>query len=242
MEIFERSGTRNFYPLVNNQAIQLPAQTITFYFFDQQPTVTDAMAGTGATHTVTTSTISATSPYPVSYTLPAFDDPYPANAWTIYTYWMAVKFILVVAGDSQCVIRSFEIARVEGNDNVPGTTVQELKDIYPAISAYASDAQLLTHLTSAQDELKLDFKKRGLPWSRIADLSDLRLALAFKTIANVSLSQIAQAGDRFEVRYVEFNSRCRAILDGAILQVDTDGDGLRESTSTAAATSWTVVR
>lgn len=242
MEQFGRSGTRYFYPLANNQPIQLPAQTLTLYFFDEQPTIDEAQNGTGALFTVTTSTISATSPYPVSFTLPAFTDPYPDNAWTIYTYWYSVNCILVAAGATQTILRAFDIARVEGNDSVPGTTVQELKDIYPAISAYASDAQLTVHLTSAQDELKLDFKKRGLAWSRIADLSDLRLALAFKTIANVSLSQIAQAGDRFEVRYIEFNARCKNLLDGLPLQTDTDGDGLRESESTAGSNSWMVVR
>lgn len=241
-EVFERSATRYFYPLANNEPLQLPAQTVTFYFFTQQPSFDDAQSGTGAFATVTSTTIGASTPWPVTFVLPAIDDPAPDSAWAVYTYWYSVKFINVAGGDAQCVIRSFEISRVEGNDNVPGTTVQQLKDIYPAISAYATDAQLTAHIASAQEELKLEFKKRGLPWSRISDLSDITLALAFRTIANVSLSQIQLAGDRFEVRYVEFNTRSRNLLDGLKLQLDTDGDGLRESESTAASNAWTVIR
>lgn len=242
MEQFGRSATRYFYPLANNQPIQLPPQTVQFYFFTEQPTLDEAQNGTGAFASASSTTIAASTPYAVTYTFPKVVDPAPDSAWAVYTYWYSVNFILVAGGETQCVLRSFQIARVEGNDNVPATTVQQLKDIYPAISAYATDGQLTAHIASAQEELKLEFKKRGLPWSRITDLTDITLALAFKTIANVSLSQIAQAGDRFEVRYVEFNTRARNLLDGLQLELDSDGDGLRESDTIASSNSWTVLR
>lgn len=223
--IFGKDIVRNFYPLENNQPINLPTQTPHIYLFDTYPSLAAAAAGTSALQSLTTWSSQEADPYARTYTFTAINDPSPTSATNYKQYWEAINYVPKTGVTIAPLIRSIWLYRAEANETVPGTTAQDLKDIYPGITAYLTDAQLQDMLSIALEEMKLDFEASGLEWARIYDLYKTKLALAFKTIALANLSQIRESNDKFQIRYKEFEDKYARAVTSLKLPYDYQGDG-----------------
>lgn len=240
--IFGKDISRVFYPTENDVPLSLPSQTPTIYVFDRKPSLTEAAAGTGAIKTISTWSQDTSSPYGCTYTITAIDDPQPTSLTDYKEYWEALNFYAKVGADVAPVIRKITLSRILGQDSQPGTSITDLKNIYPAISAYLSDAQLTQFLTIALDEIKLTLKAKGLDWAKLHELYELKLALAYKAITLCSLSQIREPEDRFAVRWKTFSDMYESLITNIKLSYDSDGDGEAEAPVEAKRGYWIAAR
>lgn len=241
---FGKQVIRNFYPLEGTKPLSLPTQTPTIYLFSAMPTLDAAQNGTDAiaSHTLSAWGEQAASPYRRAYTFPAIDDPDPDSNTPCRGYWEAINFLTKASGQVQTVIRQFEVERVAALESMPGTTAQDIKDAYPSIGQYLGDDKLDAMIGISLDELKLDLNIKGLRWQRLADLGQLKLAVAYKAICLACISQIREDNDRFAVRYEIFEKKLEALLNSIVLPYDKDGDGEHETKKQASTNSIIGIR
>lgn len=232
---FGASFTRRLFPLDgDNFAYELPTQSPTIYIFSDMPTRAEAAAGTGALETISSWTENASSPYDRSWTVSAIDDPDATSGTQSKRYYEAINYD-PGSGTAHVIIRSFILQRLEALDEVPGTTVADLKEVYPAIDNYASDSELANFLQVALEEMIIDMESSGIPYSRVSQLSKTKLALAYKTIVLVSASQVKNPADRFVWRVEHYAKKAKDILNGLQLPVDVSGDGVPDAVTPAAS-------
>ena len=225
--IFGKDLSRTFYPLENNEPINLPSQVPSIYLFSTQPALDDALNGTGAiaTHTVSYWAESATTPYPRTYTIPAIQDPDQSSSKRCIGYWEAVNYIAQTAGQTQTKLRYFEIERAKVQSDQPGTTLADIKAVFPGITSYATDSQLGDALTVATAKVKLEFEGKGFVWGQMQDLYKLKYAIAYKTIEIACAAQVAK-GNLSKQWMVEYaHKEYNTILDAVQLRQDVDNDG-----------------
>jgi len=196
--VFGKDITRKFYPLEDNEPINLVSQAPAIYLFEDQPTMEAARSGTGAmAAAIEYWTESATSPYPRTYTIPAIPDPDPeSGSYKCLGYWEAVNYIVQTNGQLQTKLRQFEVEQAKATETVPGTTYTTLAAIYPAISGYVSDNSVLTgFINAAEAELKLEFRSYGIDWGDVSSLKDFNYAIAYRAIQFFYESKIQAADD-----------------------------------------------
>lgn len=234
---FGKDIERKFYPLEDNEPINLPSQAPSIFLFNDQPTFDAARSGIGAVISeIEYWSESATAPYPRTYTIPAIEDPYPEDATPrCLGYWEAVNYIVKTSGQLQTKLRYFEIEKARAVDSVPGTTPADLRKIYPAIDDYVDgDTDLANFIQVAQDQIKTELKGKGIEWGMVLNLKELKYALAFLTIQLFSESQIVDAEDRFAIRADIYSKRYASIMSMVTLQFDKDGDGKSEAEAKTA--------
>lgn len=222
---FGKTITRKFYPKENDLPLSIPSQAAEIYLFDTRPTWSDARAGTGADQSITTWTQSGTSPYPQTYSFAPIDDPAPTENLLSRSYYEAINFVAELTEQKQTVIREFTVERPRGNEDTPETTVDDIREVFPAINNYLSDSQIEGFLSVAESELKNGLIARGIRWSRVAAFPNTKLAIAYKCLSLSSLSQIKESGDRHAIRYDEFKKLYDSAMKAVPLEVDTDEDG-----------------
>lgn len=241
-DIFGKDLVHYLYPEVDEKPFNLPTQTPTIYIFNEKPNSTDAAAGTGATAGIVTWTAQDVTPFARVWTVPAIDDPDTGSSNSYETYWEAINFRYQSSEQIQTIIRSFNIYRGEATAERPDVSVQDLRNVYPAINKYCSESELDEFLTFALDTVRLDLKNKGLDWYRLRNHEELKLPLVYKTIAMASLSQVRTPGDRFELRYTEFNKLYGEALTAIKLPYDNDGDGEPDGEIPAGTSHWIVDR
>lgn len=240
--VYGKDIIRKFFPIENGVPLALFSQSPTIHIFSDKPSRSAAIAGTDALQTVTSWTEYKFSPYERRYTVTAIADPDPTSTTLWDRYWEAIRFFTKSGGQAQTIIRSFIVERIEGSDEVPGTTVADLKKVYPGITAYADDPQLFESIGLAESELKRYFRAKGIKWSRVSDLSQVRLPLAYKALALCAFSQVKEDNDRFHLRFNQFEAWYKEALGAIALPVDEDGDGEPEAIVTAKPTFWQIER
>lgn len=222
---FGKTITRDFYPKENDLPLSIPSQAVAIYLFDSEPTWDAARSGTGAAQTVNYWSQSGTTPYRQRYQFAAVDDPDPTGNLLQRSYWEAINFVNELLAQTQTVKREFTIERPRGNEDVPGTTVDDVKEAMPSINSYLSDTQIENFLSIAEESFKSYLIGKGVRWSRVAGFTNCALAIAYKTVALCSLSQIRESGDRHSIRYTEFNTLYASLLKSIPLEVDHTEDG-----------------
>ncbi len=237
---FGKAITRRFYPMQDMQPVNLPTQTPAIYLFDAFPSRTAAADGSGAIATISSWTENTNAPYARTFTIPAVDDPRPESQIAAYEYFVAVNYTLESAEQTQTKIEAIIFERADAVSEIPETTKADLKALYPAIEKYISDEQLDDFLGMATDQLQADLRNKGYQWGLIQNLSDLRLALAYKTIALSTLSQMRDPSDRHKSRFDIFSQWYESALNSVTLKHDTDADG-RPDTAQPAGKSYLIV-
>jgi hypothetical protein len=234
--IFGKDITRKFYPLEDSEPINLYSQAPAIYLFSAQPSLTVARAGTGALQTVNHWIESLGIPYTRTYTLPAVNDPAPTSTTPPTSYfWEAINYYAKSGGQLQTKLRTIELEKPSATETIPGTTAQDLIDIYPAINNYVeTDSELETFITVAQDEIKSRLKSEGIEWGTIENLKEFRYALAFLAIQYLSESQIVEASDKFAIRAEIYSKKYETALSRITVKHDTDNDGQPDTESEQA--------
>lgn len=229
--VFGKDISRVFFPLENNEPLNLPSQVPALYLYDTRPSYEDAADGTGSVQSKTYWTHDETTPFPRSYTWDAVDDPSPTAQAQASTYWEALNFRNQASEQIQTIVRSLVLARTEELDSDVSTSVQDLRDAYPHISNYLTDVQLGEILEDALEEFKIDLEGRDIDYSKVYDLKKCRLALAYKAISLSCLTQIRERDDKHNFRYEEYKEKYTALLRLINIPVDSDNDGQADSTA-----------
>lgn len=230
--VFGASIGRVFYALAGDEPFRLYSQAASCYLFSTLPTLAEAQAGTGAIASATTWTQSDQHPYPNYYSYAAVSDPEQGITEDFSkTYYEAVNFRLQSGQQVQTLVRAFDIYRIREQEDNPDASVALIKEVFPAISSYLTDAEITTYIKLALDEMKIDLTAQGWSWSKLIDLDQTRLAIAYRAIALGSLAQIRQQNDRHELRYNEFNKKYKETL----VQVKVREKAANESTTKTEA-------
>lgn len=228
--IFGKTITRKFIPLQDGEYINLPSQAPEIYLFSSEPSLEDAINGTGRFDTINYWQESSLPPYARTYTITAVEDPEPESDNSAVGYWEAIRYAIDTV-NKQTKLRYFEIERAEALTATPDTTVQDLKDIWPAIINYADDTELEQHLGNAETELKLELKAKNYVWGKVFELDDVRLPLAYKTVQLVCESQLLAGDDKFAIRATMFKEKYETLIKMLKLPYDSDGDGAPDTTA-----------
>lgn len=191
------------------------------YLFDAFPSRNVAIAGTGALDSGSWTGSGSTR----AIAFDAVTDPDPNSATHFKEYWIAINFTAEASGQSQCVVEKIRIERTWTQDPRLSIAAQDAKDVYPAISSYLSDDQITQYLIGAIDDLKTDLEAKGVEWQTVCNATKFKRAAIFRAIADASLSQHREQGDKFEKRYVEYSKKYEIQLTAINVIVDDDGDG-----------------
>lgn len=227
--LYGKDFTRSFIVEEDNEPFKLPSQTPTIYIFTEKPTRDEAQAGTGAVQTISSWNQNAATPYACLYAVSAIVDPDPDAAddneqW----YWEAVNYITKTGGQTQTAIRGFVLSRGFQPSNLPEVAPEDLAAVYPAISEYIPSDQLRAMIASCLEDVIMDLETKGIEWGRLSDKRRLHRALAFKSIAEASFSQVKGEGDKFHLRYTEFTKKYASAMTAVNLPYDADGDSSPE--------------
>jgi hypothetical protein len=231
---FGKDIVRTLIDYEEGEPFNLPSQVPAIYLYSSQPSMSDAVNGTGAiggSYTLNYWTEIANVPYKRNYTFPAIPDPSPTSGTNTRGYWEVLRFVRKTGGQTQTIIRQFDVERGAQGDSYPEINTQVLKDIFPGIVSYATDAQLEGFIDIAVEEVKLDILAKGHKWERLFELGKIKLAIAYQTVANIALSQVKEDGDRFFLRYKEFQTRYERMINSLELPVDTNGDNIPDATA-----------
>lgn len=225
--VFGKSLVRKFYPLEDGEPILLPSQVPAISLFSNQPSLADAIAGTGkiATHDVTYWSGATIAPYELTYTVPAINDPDPSSTTRLRGYWEVIRYTVANSGQVQTNLRYFEVERAKDTDSHPGTTADTLLDICPQAEGYFTRNRLDLYIDQALELMKLDFLSRQIEWGDLANLNKTKLALAYKALALAWTNQIQEDGDRFSIWANDFKGDYKIALQTISLEYDTDSDG-----------------
>lgn len=242
---FGKDITRKFIPYEDEQPIALLSQAPQIFLYSAQPTLSQAATGSGAiggSYTVAYWADTAPAPFAKTYTIPAIPDPSPTSNTPSRGYWEAINFVLKSGGQTQTVVRQFDVERTAETDSFPTITTTDLTNVYPAISAYLSTGQMDAFIVIALQELKIDLDDKGYKWTDLFKLDKLTLAAAYKTISLCALSQIKERDDRFELRFKIFSDRYDTIMSKTKLLIDTDGDNSPDEEAPAQPNYMIVTR
>lgn len=238
--VFGKDISREFNPEEGGQPLQIPSQTPEIYVYDSEPTRTDALAGTGSIASITSWSQLAHTPFTCTYTIPAIADTNSEGSVEGLWFYESIKFVTQDGEGEQLVIRAFFVELPRGNDSYPTVDVLEIKDNYPNIASYLEDEQISEFVQSAITELRGDLEAKGVEWNRVSELHKTKLAVAYKTIALCSFSQMKEPGDKFDRRYEEFGKKYQQELSKYKLPVDLNGDGKPDSIVTPQ-TSYIII-
>lgn len=234
--LFGQSISRAFFALQDNEPVNIPSQAPTLYLFTDRPTFSAASIGTNALQTKAYWTHSDTSPYPRYYTWDPVPNPSPNGGEYVKQYWEGINWYNDLAHQIQTIIRPLELEAAQELDSIPGTSVQDIKDVYPKIGAYLSDSELGAHLTIAIDEFKNDLEAKGIEYHQVSKLRKVKYALAYKAISVSSLSQIQEVNDKHYIRWETYDNMYRSLLSRISMPVDRDGDNLPDETVSGTIT------
>lgn len=241
---YGKTIVRDYYPVRDVGGFAEPyalySTTASIYLFDEKPSRDAAQSGTGSLSSAVGWHVTSTTPYACTYSFTAIDDPNPTSSEASERYWEALNIYLENGEQVQTVLRSFLVERAIGLPEVPGTTVSTIKEAFPAIEAYLSDAELEDMLAMVEEQVKIDLLGNNIRWANVYNLRALKLALAYRAIMLASISQIRNAGDRHDRRYSLFQGMYDATMKSLILYQDTDADGAPDTATGAQPTHYII--
>lgn len=202
------------------------------YLFDEEPTLAEAKAGTGAIQTIATWATAGNNAHAKSITVQAIDDPNPDDAITDKDYWLGINY--EIENNEQVQTDIFRITLRRHKGNIVGTeaNLTNIKQIFPEITSYATDSQITNFISIARSQVESDFNKKGLTLDRVANLQDFWLGMAYKVISLIGISEFKEEGDRHYVRYREYGLMYQEHITGLRVEVDNDQSGDAEEVKT----------
>lgn len=179
----------------------------------------------------------------INYNLPEVSDPNPSSDRTTWQLWERITYKLTEGGNVQTDYRAIDISRAVTADSYPGTTKTDLKGLFPALSAYLSDARIDDILDLANLQMRLDIKASKVEYSKVKDLQETKLALAYLAIAMSAESQFTKTGqDAHMERAKLYRQMYTDTLAKVTLPYDSDGDSVADQVIQPNASTWFVPR
>jgi hypothetical protein len=193
------------------------------FVFNEKPSRADAQAGTGNIQSITSWT-NTEDGRGKQFTISAIDDPDISSENKNYSYWLAINFELQASEQTQTVMRMLPIKRLTAHHSTAMPTVEDLEAIHPNITEYFLDHVIDAALVSALQITKLRLKANGWDYASIWNPDELRLAVGYKALAELSLSQIAGGGS-WSDKYKEYKATYETLLKEIEFLIDKDKDG-----------------
>lgn len=197
--------------------------TPAIYLFTDKPSRADALAGTSAVQTISSWT-NTSDGKGKQFTITAIDDPDTDASLKNYSYWLAINFVLQSGEQTQTVMRMLPVKRVSAHHSTAMPTVEDLEAIHPNISEYFLNNTIEAALENALSLIKLKLKVAGWDYAMIWNPDELRLCVAYKAMAELSLSQMAGGGTWID-KHREYKSTYESMLKEIEFLVDIDKDG-----------------
>ncbi len=231
MYAFGRDISYSFYPLVDeaNTSGVVTSQTPAIYIFADLPSRDAASDGTGSIATITSWTWDATNKC-FTYTIPAIDDPDPTSLTDTETYFQGINFLLQATEQIQTVVKGLVLERVRGQGSRVTLAESDLAVKWKHVNSYTTGtSQRTTLIAEAVVQVRNHLAAKGYKWSQILDVSKLNDAVAWKTLANIALSEIQTGNTKFNVLYAEFKANYENALAEVLLEYDVDNDGAADT-------------
>lgn len=245
--LFGQDLTVNFYPLKDNKKLtQADFATVTMqdsylFAYNARPTKAAAAAGTGALVTLTAASWSANSAYGFSYSLDAINDPDQASSIYRRVYYLAVNFKLDSSEQTQTVIEPMIFMRSSAELESITVSAEDLKQRFPKLGSYISDAELNDIIEDAIVELKLDLQGQEMPYKGIVQPDALEQAVAYKAIELASDTLIRDTDDRHDKRRERYEQKYKNALKLVPIDIDTDEDGEPDVANANASRSYRII-
>lgn len=226
---FGQDISYTFTPIVDGEvALNLPSQTPTIYVFSDSdsPDRTQAAAGTNSIQTISSWTQIGSS---YQFTISAVEDPDTDSLLSERLFWLGINFVLKSAGQTQTVVKGLPMERVGGHYKQISVTVDDVKDVFPAIKDFAADAQIKSFLELAKQEIRAQMRAKEYAWALVTRADRLNLPAIYRTLTHLMGSQRMQSGDIFDVNYNSFNSSYSSLMKMISVEYDADQDGIADT-------------
>ena len=127
--------------------------------------------------------------------------------------------------------------------NTVGTSAEDVKTIWPAVTSYFSDADIERYLPVALFEFQNDLEKAGKEYAKYTDLSKAKYALAYKCISEMAAAQVMKGNPDKWVWMVDyFKEKYGSALAGLDFPYDSDGDGTADTEERTVETHVVIAR
>lgn len=219
---FGSAFTFPYYPKVAGEAIDPVAQSPTIYIFDSKPTDDNARNNTDSSAVETISSWTETSTNYRPFTVAAIADP--ADGSLTERYWAAINYIIATSGSSTLDIQVFRLSRPDGHTANIRPTVKQIKNEDKTLKDHFSDVEINAAIGLAENRVKITLDNKGMPIERVENPEDVTTLVKYRAIADLWLDEIAEAEDRFHVKFRVWEKLFEDLKDGIKLDVDVDGD------------------
>jgi len=222
---FGKSFTYEFHVIdAESNEVDISQATLDkVYLFDELPSRTDAAAGTGASETISTWT---TKDKHKELTIPEIEDPEVTGAFKVYdNYWLAVNFTFSGGTQKQTELMNLTFERIKSQASETGVTYEDITKAFPLIDRYFSNTNDITNLIEvAEEQIKITMSTKGFAWAQIKYPKGLHTAVKYKTLKDICLVQIADAGDKWEMKYNEYSGYYENIITSTKIEYDSSND------------------
>ena len=228
--VFGKPVERKFTAYENDSPIEVATlSSVTLY-----STISDATSELNPIVSMSSYTALASSPFTLSYNLPAISDPNPVADRKAWQFWETIKFKLDSSAGTQTEYRALEVTRAQAGSHYPTATKDELKALFPALASYLSDSRIDDILDLAGIQLKIDLKAVGIEYAKAGNLQETNLALAYLAISMCAESQWVKTNqEAFYVRAQDHRKRYTELLSKVGITYDSDGDGAKDQVKQA---------
>lgn len=206
-----------FYPILNDQPVRLPSQTANLHVFEDMPSRSAALAGTGALGSYS-ATVPANATN-VTFTLDAIEDPDVTADEGSATYFVAIVYKLQASGQDQVIVRALEIERVKAHHKTLSIGAADLEAVWKAATTYASGSDISTKVATCTDELKAELRDKGYEWAAIWRPDRLRNVLVHRVLSGIALEQMQEANDAFQALADRFSETATRLLSSLKLEL-----------------------
>lgn len=235
---------RDYYPVKDVDGLSEPFPVVSnsgsAYLYVERPSREDAQSGVGALATAVSWTYQLDNPFKASYQFDPISDPDPTGAESCREMVEVVNMILEGSAQVQTAMRPVFLERVRPLPEIPGTTINTIKDVFPQIDSYMSDSELSETLSVVEEQVKIELRSNGIEWAKVQNLRVLRLALAYRAIEFASIVQIKNTGDRHDRRRELFAGMYASTMKAVRLEQDEDGDGQTDSVRSGGASHFII--
>lgn len=227
---FGKQFSYEFYVLQNNTKISLAtiAAPEGIYVYTARPARSDAVTGGGSPLQSVSEWSASSDGLGKAITIDAIDDPAPTSEISRYNYFIAINFKFADGEQTQTVIRELIMQRVESQQETVSTDGTTLSSVFPTIDDYFTSGQQTAGITNAVEKLKLDLSAMGYQWAGVWRPDDLKIAVAYRALAELMLSLMKDSTDEWSVRHDHYKQTYSAIISSIKLSYDGDSDGEKD--------------
>jgi hypothetical protein len=223
MYIFGKAFKYQFYPLNDDKFVDIQAITApdSIYIFSEQPSITEAKAGTGNLQQISTwSDIKDGNGKEID--VAAIEDPDDEAEWQRYDYWIAINTPLESGGDVQTIIRHLPIGRIRAHHKPVTVDNNDLQKIYSTIDTIASDVDQKNAIQLAILEAQKTLQTSGYEWGEIWEPQELNIAISYMAVGSLMREQIREPQDDWFDKAEYYEDKGLGLLKNITLKFTTD--------------------